>query len=133
MVYLGEARFGGDLLGPLLHDAALDLDAAAALAAGEVVVVPGGVALSVECLARGVADGVDRALLAEHLQVAVHGGEADGLALPTKLGVDLLRAAEAGHAGERSRDGRRLLGAPHPSAARMIHCHVLHGSRPSWR
>ena len=131
MVDRGETRFGGDLLRPLLHDAPLDLHAAAAFAAGEVVVVPGGVALPVEGLARWIADRVDRALLAEYLQVAVHGGEADGLALPAQLGVDLLRAAEAGHAGERGRDGRRLLGAPHPGAARMIDCHVLHGSRPS--
>src|ERR1700722_160854 len=133
MVDCGEACFGGDLLRPLLHDAPLDLDAAAALAAGEVVVVPGGVALPVEGLTRRVADRVDHALLAHHLQVAVDGGEPDGLALTAQLGVDLLRAAEAGHAGERGRDGRRLLGAPPPGAARMIDCHVLNGSRPSWR
>jgi hypothetical protein len=35
----GEPCLGGDPLGPLLDDAALDLDAAAALAAGEVVVM----------------------------------------------------------------------------------------------
>jgi hypothetical protein len=127
-----EARLGRDPLGPLLNDAALDLDAPAALAARQVVMVPGGVALPVQSLARRVADRVDRALLAEHLKVPVHGGEADGLTLAAQLSVDLLGAAEAGEAGERGRHGRRLPGAPHPGAARLIHCHTSHGSRPFW-
>ena len=94
--------------------------------------VRGGVALPVEGLARRVADRVDHALLAHHLQVAVHGGEADGLALAAQLGVDLLSAAEAGQAGKRGGHGRRLLRAPHPGTARMIQCHILQVSRPSF-
>ena len=91
----GEARLGGDLLRPLFDDAALDLHAAAADPAGEVMVVHGGAALPVEDLSRRVPDRVDRALLAEDLKVAVDRGEPDGLAVAPELGVDLLRAAEA--------------------------------------
>ena len=105
MVDRGEARLGGDLCRPLLDDAALHLDATAAGPAGEVVVVRGGVALPVEGLPGLVADGVDGALLAEHLQVTVDRGESDGLAAPAKLGVDLLSAAEAREAGQRGGDG----------------------------
>ena len=105
MVDRGEARLGGDLCRPLLDDAALHLDAAAAGTAGEVVVVRGGVALPVEGLPGLVADGVDGALLAEHLQVTVDRGESDGLAAPAELGVDLLSAAEAREAGQRGGDG----------------------------
>ena len=101
----GEAGLCGDLFRPLLDDAAFHLDAAAAGAAGEVVVVRGGVALPVEGLPGFVTDGVDGALLAEHLQVAVDRGESDGLAAPAKLGVDLLSAAEAREAGQRGGDG----------------------------
>src|ERR1700761_28890 len=120
-----DPRLGGALLPPLLDDAPLDLDAAAALAAREVVGVRARAALPVEGLARRVADRVDDALLAEHLQVAVDGGEADRLALPAQLGVDLLSAAEAGQAGHRRGHSRRLLRAPHTGAARMIRCHIL--------
>src|SRR5260370_605621 len=77
-------------------------------------------------------DRVDHALLAEYLQVAVHGGESDGLALAAQLGVDLLSAAEAGQADERGGHGGRLLRAPYPGAARMIQCHILQISRPSF-
>src|ERR1700722_645658 len=78
-----EAGLGGDPLRPLLDDAPLHLDAATADAAGQGVVVPGGAALAVQGLARRVANRVDHALLAEHLQVPVDGGEAHGLALPS--------------------------------------------------
>jgi isopenicillin N synthase-like dioxygenase len=50
MVDGGEARGGGYLLGPLLHGAALDLDALATDTAGQVMVVHGGRALPVEDL-----------------------------------------------------------------------------------
>jgi hypothetical protein len=75
----------------------------AALAAGQVVMVRGGSALPVQGLARRVTDAVDHALLAEYLQVTVDGGEADVLAAAAKLGVDILGAAEAGHARQRGR------------------------------
>jgi len=99
----GEARLGGHLLGPLLDGAALHLDAAAAGPAGQVVMVNRGRALPVEDLAGRVADGVHVAVLGEHLQVAVDGGEADVLAPTPELGVNVLSAAEAGHARQRSR------------------------------
>jgi hypothetical protein len=127
----GEPGLRGNLLRPLLDHAPLHLDADAALAAGQVVVVGGGSALPVQRLAGRVADGVDRTLFVEYLQVAVHGGEADGRPLAAQLGVDLLGTAEAGQAGERRGHGRGLLRAPHPGAARMVHCHTSHGSRPS--
>ena len=101
----GEAGLGGDLCRPLLDDAALHLDAAAAGAAGEVVVVRGGVALPVEGLPGLVADGVDGALLAEHLQVTVDRGKSDGLTASAELCVDLLSAAEAREPGQRGGDG----------------------------
>lgn len=95
----GETSLGGDLLRPLFHYPALDLNAAAALPACQVVVVARRPALPVECLAGRVADGVDRPLLAEHLKVAVDRGEADVIAPSAQLGVDLLGAAESGKAG----------------------------------
>ena len=61
----------------------------------------GGAALPVEGLAGRVADRVDGALLAENLQVAVDGGEPDGLAPAAELGVDLLGAAKSWEAGQR--------------------------------
>ncbi len=101
VIHRGEAGLGGDLLGPLLDDPALDLDAAAADAAGEVVVVRGRSALPVKGLAGRVADRVNGALLAENLQVAVDRGESDGLAPAAEFGVDLLGAAEAREARQR--------------------------------
>ena len=109
-----EPGLGGYLLRPLLDDAALNLDAAAAHAAGQVVMVRGGPALPVQGLAGRVADAVDHALLAEYLQVAVDGGEADGLALAAQLGVDLLRAAEPGQAGKRARPRPTPASSPAP-------------------
>jgi hypothetical protein len=101
----GEAVLRRDLLGPLLKDPTLDLHAATADAAGQVVVVRGGVALPVQDLTRRIADRVDGALLAEDLQVPVDRGEPDGLAAAAHLGVDLLRAAEAREAGQRGGQG----------------------------
>ncbi len=63
--------------------------------------VRGGAALAVQRLAVVVADGVDAAFLAEHLEVPVHGGEPDVLAAPPQLGVDLLGAAETGKVVQR--------------------------------
>jgi hypothetical protein len=104
---VGEAGVAGDPFGPLLDGAAFDLDALAAVAAGQVVVMRAGAALAVERLAAAVTDGVDAAVVAEHLEVAVDRGEPDVLAAPPQLGVDLLGAAEAGQVvqslGERGR------------------------------
>jgi hypothetical protein len=114
---VGEARLGGDPLGPLLYRAALHLHAPSAIAAGQVVVVHAGAALAVERLAVGVADGVDAALLAERLQVTVDGGQADLLAPAPQLRVDLLGAAEARQARQRGGQRLRLLGPAPPRAA----------------
>jgi hypothetical protein len=81
VAHVGEARLGGDPGRPLLGGPPFHLDAASAAAAGQVVVVHASLALPVEDLAAGVADGVDAALLAEGLQVPVDGGESDVLAL----------------------------------------------------
>jgi 1-acyl-sn-glycerol-3-phosphate acyltransferase len=115
--HVGEARLGGDLLGPPLDRPAFHLHAAPAGAAGQVVVVHAGPALPVQDLAAGVADGVDPALLAERLQVTVDGGQAHALALAPQLGVDLLGAAEAGQAGKRGGQRLRLPGPARPGAA----------------
>ena len=116
----GEAGLGGYLLGPLLDGAALDLDAAAADPAGQVVMVDRAAALAVEDLTRRVADGVHRAGLAEHLQVPVDGGQPDGLAAAAQLGVDLLGAAEAGQAGQRGGQRGGLLRPAHPRAPWLL-------------
>jgi trehalose/maltose transport system substrate-binding protein len=117
VAHVGETGLRGHPLGPLLHRAALHLHAPAAGPAGQVVMVHAGPALPVERLAAGVADGVDAALLAERLQVTVHGGQPDLLSLAPQLGVDLLRAAETGQAVQRGGQGLRLPGAPGPGAA----------------
>jgi hypothetical protein len=114
---VGEAGLRGDTLGPLLDGPALHLDAAAAGAAGQVVMVHAAPALPVERLAVGVADGVDAALLAEHLQVPVDGGQPDLLSLAPQLGVDLLCAAEAGQGLQRGRQRLRLSRATGSRAA----------------
>jgi hypothetical protein len=100
----GEAGLSRNPLRPLLHDPALDLHAATADAARQVVVVRGRAALTVERLARLIADRVDGALLAEDLQVPVDRGETDGLAAPPDLRVDVLGTAEAREAGQRGGD-----------------------------
>ena len=71
-------------------------------------------ALPVEDLAAGVADGVDAALLAERLQVAVDGGQPDVLAPAPQLRVNLLGAAKARQALQRGRQGLRLPGPARP-------------------
>jgi len=117
VVHRGEASLGSDLLGPALHDASLDLDAAPALAAGQVVVVHVAGAPAVERLTAGVPDGVDPAVLAQDLKVPVNGGETDVLAPAAQLGMDLLGAAETGQAVERPGKSLRLASAAYPRAA----------------
>jgi hypothetical protein len=103
VAYLGEPGVRRYLLRPALHGLALDLDAAAAIAAGEVMVVGIAAAAPVQCLAARIPDRVDLATLAQHLKVPVHGGEADVLAAAPKLGMNLLRTAESWQAIEGSR------------------------------
>ncbi len=67
------------------------------------VVMGAAAALAVEGLPAGVPDRVEGAILAEHLQVPVDGGQADMLAAVTQLGMDLLRAAEPGQPVEHRR------------------------------
>ena len=96
MADVGEPGLGRDLLGPQLNRLALDLDAATAVPAGQMVVMGVGAAAAVEGLAVRIPDGVDLAVLAQHLEVPVDGGQSNVLAAPPQLGVDLLGAAEAG-------------------------------------
>jgi hypothetical protein len=117
VAHVGEARLGGDPFRPLLGGPAFHLHAAPAAAAGQVVVVHARLALPVEDLAAGVADGVDAALFAQGLQVPVHGGESDVFALAPQLSVNLLGAAEAGQAIERDGQRVRLPGPAHPGTA----------------
>jgi hypothetical protein len=117
VAHLGEARLGRDPFRPLLGGPAFHLDAAPAAAAGQVVVVHARLALPVEDLAAGVADGVDAALLAERLQVPVDGGQPDVLALAPQLRVNLLGAAEARQAVKRGGQRVRLPGPAHPGTA----------------
>jgi hypothetical protein len=148
VVHVGETGLGGDPFGPRFHGPALHLDAAAAVAAGQVVMVHGGPALPVQRLAVGVADRVHAALLVERLQVPVDGGQPDVLAHTAQLGVDLLRAAEAGQGLEHGRQRLGLLGAAGARAAtggrrpdphlvprllrlRRGHSRTVHRCRPS--
>src|SRR5258708_11336987 len=125
MVHRREARLSGYFLRPLLDGAALDLDAATADAAGQVVVVDRGPALPVEDLARRVTNRVHVPVLGEHLQVAVDGGEAHVLAPAAKLGMNLLGAAEARQASERGGKRCRLLRPAYPRASRLLlRCHA---------
>jgi hypothetical protein len=71
---VSEAGLGRHLLGLALHGPALDLHAAAAVAAGQVVMVGVDAAASAQGLAAGVPGRVDLAVLAEHLEVLVDGG-----------------------------------------------------------
>ena len=95
MADLGESGIRRNLLRPVLDSLALDLDTPAAVTAGQVMVVGITATAPVQGLAAGVPDRVDPAVLAEHLQVAVDGGEPDVLTQPAQLGVDLLGTAES--------------------------------------
>ena len=105
MANLREPGLPGNLFRPVLDSLAFDLDAAAAVAARQMVVVSVRLASPVEDLTARVPDRVHAARLAEHLQVPVDGRQADLLAALSQLGVDLLSAAEPGqpvkHGGHR--------------------------------
>src|SRR5262249_56185522 len=68
----------------------------------------------VEDLPARVPDRVQLAVLAEHLQVPVDGGQADVLAAAPQFRVDLLGAVEAGQAGQHGRERLGLPGAAYP-------------------
>ena len=121
---VGEAGLGGHLLGPALHRAPLHLHAVTAVAAGQVMVVGVASALAVQGLAAGIADRVDPAVLAEHLQVPVDRGEPDMLA-PA-------RAARRGSAGRcRTRAARPApRTGPRPAGCRGPGCR---GRAWGWR
>ncbi len=80
------------------------------------MVVRVGAAPAVERLAAGVADRVDLAVLAHHLQMPVDGRQADVLTALPQLGMNLLRTAEAGKPVQHSRQRLRLPGAADPGA-----------------
>jgi hypothetical protein len=71
-----------------------------------------GAAPPVQRLAARIPDGVDLAVLAEHLQVPVDRGQSYVLAPPAQLGVNLLSAAESWQAVKR---GSQCLGLPGPA------------------
>jgi hypothetical protein len=77
VTHFSEPGLLGYLLGPVLDGTAFYLHAAAAVAAGEVVMVRVGLATAVQDLAGRVPDRVDSAALAEDLQVPVDSGQAD--------------------------------------------------------
>jgi hypothetical protein len=130
----GEPGLGGDLGRPLLHGPPLDFHAGAAGAADQVMVVGLAAALPVQGLPAGLPDGVHPAVLAEHLQVPVDGGQADPLPLAAQLGMDLLRAQEAGQAAEDRGQRLGLPGPAHPCAPApggpRISVHGLRAVRP---
>jgi hypothetical protein len=111
--HLGEAVLQGDALRPVLHGRALHLDRLAARAAHEVVVVVLGAA-PVGGLAGAGAQHVDLAGVGQGLQGAVDRGQADAVAAPAQLLVDLLRGAEVGELVEQVRDRGALTGRPLP-------------------
>jgi hypothetical protein len=96
MADVSESGFGGYLFRPALDGLALYLDAAAAVAAGQVVVMGVGAAAPVQRLAARVPDGIDEPVLAEHLKMPVDGREADVLTASPELSVNLLGAGESG-------------------------------------
>jgi hypothetical protein len=118
MTYVGEPGVGGYLLGPPLDSLALDLDATAAVAAGEVMMVSVRAAAAVQDLAARAGDGVDLPGLAEHLEMAVDGGQADVLAAAAQLGMNLLSAAESGQPVQGRGQHLGLAGTTNPGAAR---------------
>ncbi len=79
---VAEPGVGRDLFGPALYCLAFHLDAATAVAAGQVVMVGIGAAPPVQRLAGRARNGVDLAVFAEHLEVPVDGRQADVLAPP---------------------------------------------------
>ena len=91
------------------------------------MVVSVGLAAAVQDLAGRVPDRVDPARLAEHLQVPVHGRQADLLTPVAQFGVDLLGAAEPGEAIKHGGNRLGLPGAPDPGAVRSP---GAWGSRP---
>lgn len=113
----GEASLRGHLVGPALHRLALNLNTASAVAARQVMVVGVSAAAPVEGLAARVPDRVDPPVGAEHLEVPVHGGQSDVLALAAQFRVDLLRAAEPGQLIQRGGQRFSLPGAADPGAA----------------
>jgi hypothetical protein len=106
VIHVDEAGIRRDALGPLLHHTSFDLHAPPARAAGDVVMMGPARTAAVQRLAVLVPDRVDRAVLAEHHQMAVYGRQADALTSAAKLGMDVLRAAEPGKALEGG--GQRL-------------------------
>src|SRR3954454_23864705 len=77
----------------------------------------GALALAVERLAVGRAQHVDGTRVHEDLQVAVHGRQADRVAAPPELGVQVLRATEADALLQQCLDGRALPRRADPSHA----------------
>ena len=128
VVDVDEALRLGDLPGPPLDLAALDLHGPAAVPADQVVVVPGA-ADPVDRLAVRAAQHVDRAGVGERLQVPVDRGQADRVAAAAQLGVQVLGAGEAVAAGQRRARPRRPAGSTVPSVPSSAHSPTGTGRR----
>jgi hypothetical protein len=98
VIHVDETGVRRDACGPLLHRTSFDLHAPPARAAGDVVMMGPAGTTAVQRLAVLVPDRVDRAVLAEHHEMAVDGRQADAFASVAELGMDVLRAAEPGQA-----------------------------------
>jgi hypothetical protein len=138
---IGKPCLLGHLLGPPLDRPPFDLNAAAAVAASQVVVMGVGLAPAVQDFAARVPYRVDPARLAKRLQVPVNGREPDLLTPIPEFRVDLLSAAESGQPVEHRGDRFGLPGTPDPGAVRSVggsaiwRAHISHGSshvEPLW-
>ncbi|KLL96565.1 hypothetical protein NJ76_02010 [Rhodococcus sp. IITR03] len=123
-----EAVRLGHLVRPAFDLRAVHLDREAAVAAHEMVVVPGGAPPEQRLAAVG-AQHVDAADLGERLQGAVDGRQADALAALAQLVVKVLGGPEFLGVVEQVDDGAALTGRadPHERFAGGGHC-----DRPSW-
>lgn len=101
-----ETVIGGDLAAPIGECAVVNLDDAAAFAAGQVMVMTGATG-AVGGLPVRAANRVDVALVCEPAQVAVDGRQAD----TAQLVVQFLRGQRAVTARKLSEDRAALLGA----------------------
>ena len=120
MTDLREPGLLGDLFCPALDGLALYLDAAPAVAAGQVVMMGVGLAAAVQDLSARVPDRVHAARLAEYLKMPVDRRQADGLTAFAELRMDLLSAAEPRQPVKHRSHSLGLPGAAHPGTVRPV-------------
>ena len=98
--------------GPGLNGRRFHFNRLAAVAAQQVMVVPGDGAAPVDGLAVGVAEDVNQSVLGQRLQNPVGGGKGNGAAPLVQDAVKFLRAHEVGQLVEGGRDRQALFGNP---------------------